>query len=585
MRVESSSSVDREEQLAWHCTRILVDEGRYVDGPDDGSCEWNGVAPNDWESQLRPLWFRVLSGQSVGWRLRRLRNRLRWRLRRALRLGKGLLRRTGWRVRRLRSRSRAVVARSAWKVRRGVAVLKRSPTLAFKHVVARFGRSGRLWAPASYDRGIFNVPVRTSNTLAQPVLTRAIRFVDEGPQVHFPPMESAPTDLPSVRVAGPDSTYWIPAHEPYKGSPSLAHMPSLEPPASLPELQLSAASSRAYRRSISDARRRLWIDCSGLLGSPENTARWIIELAGAGALLVPGDIDAEVAQLIGPELLNVIRSTSGRPLHNRHVRERQSVQLRRAVHRWASNFEGVAQLAAHAGHAVRSWPKVSVLLATNRPELVQTAVDMILQQNYPDFEIVCGLHGIEPSLEVVETARDTDRDIRVHTAPAEADFGLLLRDLAQLARGDLVTKWDDDDWYSPDHLMDLVSAMRYSGAEVVGKAAEFVFLESENLTIQRFSQGRESYSTTVAGGTLMLGRKYLDSLGGWPAGKRRIDRLLLEQVERDGGRIYRMHGDGYLLRRSARPADHTWTVESDYFVAQADDSRDGLDLKFAGVTS
>ncbi len=84
-----------------------------------------------------------------------------------------------------------------------------------------------------------------------------------------------------------------------------------------------------------------------------------------------------------------------------------------------------------------------------------------------------------------------------------------------LAEGELVTKWDDDDWYGPHHLEDLIDALRYSGADLVGKAAEFVRLEQLDLTIRRFRLGAESYSSTIAGGTLLLRRSSLESVGGW----------------------------------------------------------------------
>ena len=48
----------------------------------------------------------------------------------------------------------------------------------------------------------------------------------------------------------------------------------------------------------------------------------------------------------------------------------------------------------------------------------------------------------------------------------------------------------------------------------------------------------ETFSTTIAGGTLMLTRSLLDEVGGWPAGPRRVDRLLIDAVEkhcRDAG--------------------------------------------------
>ncbi|HKF89011.1 MAG TPA: hypothetical protein VKB85_13185, partial [Propionibacteriaceae bacterium] len=145
--------------------------------------------------------------------------------------------------------------------------------------------------------------------------------------------------------------------------------------------------------------------------------------------------------------------------------------------------------------------------------------------------------------------------------------------------------WDDDDWYASEHLLDLVAAMRYSGASVVAKAAEYVYLSSLNLTLRRFPEGAETFSTTVAGGTLMLTRSTLKEMGGWPAGPRRVDRLLIEGIEAVGGTIYRSHGVGYLLRRDSYAANHTWQVDDDYFLAQAVDQRPGLDLQFAGVVA
>src|SRR5215203_2327206 len=77
----------------------------------------------------------------------------------------------------------------------------------------------------------------------------------------------------------------------------------------------------------------------------------------------------------------------------------------------------------------------------------------------------------------------------------------------------------------------------------------------------------------------------LMEIGGWPAGPRRVDRLLIEGIEAVGGTIYRSHGVGYLLRRDSYAVNHTWQVDDDYFLAQAVDQRPGLDLQFAGVVA
>jgi glycosyl transferase family 2 len=226
---------------------------------------------------------------------------------------------------------------------------------------------------------------------------------------------------------------------------------------------------------------------------------------------------------------------------------------------------------------------VSILMATNRPEMVAFAVEQMSAQDYPNVEILCGLHGFSLPAATRNRLLATAPHAQFLEVGTDCDLGQVLALLGERATGDLVTKWDDDDWYGTEHLHDLVAAMRYSGASVVAKAAEYVYLSSVDITLRRHPTGAETYSTTVAGGTLMLTRSTLQRIGGWPAGPRRVDRLLLEAVEAVGGSIYRAHGLGYLLRRDSRTGNHTWPAEDDYFLSQAVAQRTGLDLQFAGV--
>lgn len=96
----------------------------------------------------------------------------------------------------------------------------------------------------------------------------------------------------------------------------------------------------------------------------------------------------------------------------------------------------------------------------------------------------------------------------------DTDLGSMLHLLAERADGRYVSKWDDDDIYGPDHLLDLVLAHDYSNADLVGKGAEFVHLEASDVTIRRFAIGAERPAVTLAGGTLLLERDRLRDLGG-----------------------------------------------------------------------
>ena len=62
----------------------------------------------------------------------------------------------------------------------------------------------------------------------------------------------------------------------------------------------------------------------------------------------------------------------------------------------------------------------------------------------------------------------------------------------------------------------------------------------------------------------MADRDVVRSVGGFRPVRRFVDAQLLSGIEAAGGRIYRTHGLGYVLRRLAS-GQHTWQVEADSF--------------------
>jgi hypothetical protein len=117
---------------------------------------------------------------------------------------------------------------------------------------------------------------------------------------------------------------------------------------------------------------------------------------------------------------------------------------------------------------------------------------------------------------------------------------------------------------------------------MVGKAAEFVYLEALDITIRRFAGAAERLSVTLAGGTLLLPRDDLMTVG-WAPVARQVDRRLIDKLQDLGFPTYRTHGFGYVLRRQGSSlAQHTWQAGDGYFLQQSSEQRTGLDLGFAG---
>jgi len=162
--------------------------------------------------------------------------------------------------------------------------------------------------------------------------------------------------------------------------------------------------------------------------------------------------------------------------------------------------------------------------------------------------------------------------VRLVEVGADLVFGAAMQRACQLADGELITKVDDDDWYAPSHIWDLVTARTYSGAQIVGKALDWIVLQDR--TVLRPVYPAEKYALFVAGGTMLISAADLQQVGGWRPVPRSIDRALLEQVRQSGGLVYRTHGLGYLYSRMG--GEHTARVADAHFEKKVAASWPGL---------
>lgn len=290
-------------------------------------------------------------------------------------------------------------------------------------------------------------------------------------------------------------------------------------------------------------------------------ARTVAGLAMAGVPLVADEVPPWAGRLLGPRVSAALSAPVD--LTDELAREEHSIVLRRAALGEFSMPAWRARVADDTGLRPPATPQVSVVLATRREDMLEHAVAQVRRQRGLDFELVLAPHGFE-----VDPARVAELAGRhVHTVvlprPGEELFGDVLADAAAAASGDLVVKMDDDDWYGPDVLTDLLLAKRYSGGDLVGMPAEYVYLVPTDVTVRRtdFSEGAGRF---VAGGTMMIERSLLRALGGFRPVRRYVDASLLADVLDAGGLVYRTQGLGYVFRRG--DSGHTWEADLDLFL-------------------
>lgn len=512
----------------------------------------------------------------IAWKHRQAARWIMWRTLRAQSWVRRASRRTMWKTLRAQSWARRASRRTMWRTRRALG----PSTLGIRPAAYRLGP--HLVARGPTASQLFEASSRVDDELGP--AARVLLIDGE----HDRPPQADDVELRIIKMADLEPASQVPAFDSEQVNPVNWTIDCRKTSAALGPTRLLPKESDIRKTANPDkilACRRFHhvVDTGAFHESTRRRAASLATLAACGVVIHIIDEDPSLREMLGPDLYASMRDPAI-PELSEQQRESHSIAMRREALRNHSLRARARQVLAVAELEAPPLPMVSVLLATCRPSLVDTAITSVAIQTYPHIELVLALHGEGFDHDEIDVLRQRlPFSSKTVPVPRSAPLGTVLNEAVAASSGDLITKFDDDDLYGPEHLWDLVLAHEFSGACLVGKAAEYVYLERSNRTIQRFRGGAERLSSelSLAGGAMMISRSDLDSVLGWQDIPSGVDKALIEDVAASGRRLYRTHGKGYVLVRHGD--SHTWGVDDAYFEEQAQEIRDGRDLAFAGL--
>ena len=248
---------------------------------------------------------------------------------------------------------------------------------------------------------------------------------------------------------------------------------------------------------------------------------------------------------------------------------------------FATELAEISKVRKARRESIKEYPSVSVVISTLRPTDLENILGQMAKQTLPKFELLMGLHDIELNAKhkaLIKKLQARKVSVSHYKFPKSATLGGILSALCEKSSGEYISKIDDDDYYGPEHLRDLVDAAIDTNAEVVGRAMNYVYLEPLSITVRRFSstgiQAVELWSDWVCGGTILVKRAAAKAAGWFGNGTTAVDRYLLSHVTENGGKIWRTFGAGYIYRRTF--TFHTYVTNYSKYLNNANEQRVGI---------
>ncbi len=234
---------------------------------------------------------------------------------------------------------------------------------------------------------------------------------------------------------------------------------------------------------------------------------------------------------------------------NPFERERHSVQLRRHILTHHTHQHRLDTLLNHLNIPTTKPDTVSILFVTNRPDFLEHAYTQITQQTHPHKELITVLHGDDFNPDLANHLNTTcDFPTTLITAPTTWTLGDCLNAAIDASTGTLITKMDDDDYYGPHHLTDLITARTYANADIVGKRMNFVLLTNLDILTEWGSGLQEQQAHHLPGATMLMTRDLAAEFR-YPRLNTAEDSDLLRRVREAGGVLYSTHAFDFVRHR------------------------------------
>lgn len=228
-------------------------------------------------------------------------------------------------------------------------------------------------------------------------------------------------------------------------------------------------------------------------------------------------------------------------------------------------------------------PLVSIIMATCRPLNIEKIVNNITCQNYSNREVVIVSQNYSVK-EIVRLQNMLENNglcrVKIIEDNSDTSLGIRQNNAIKHSQGEFWAKMDDDDWYFPNYLHDIVITMQMGDYDVIGKNSVFYYLDGLDIMVIRNPQMHNIVNSNLRGATLFARNNDNENLR-FADVSQGEDSALLKKAKNANLKIYATDPFNMVVYRSADTNLHTWTVNHSYLLDRSQTVYDGFSRELA----
>ena len=156
---------------------------------------------------------------------------------------------------------------------------------------------------------------------------------------------------------------------------------------------------------------------------------------------------------------------------------------------------------------------VSIITCTNQENSLNNILKNFQRQNYPKKELIIIINNNEKiSLKDWKEKIQDIENIRIYKIPEKISLGKCLNFGVKKSKYGIIAKFDDDDYYGPKYLSEIIKYFHTTKAKLIGKGSTFVYIASNKMLTIRNPHEENKYTDFVNGSTLVFKKEIFNKV-------------------------------------------------------------------------
>ncbi|NIK77612.1 glycosyltransferase involved in cell wall biosynthesis [Paenibacillus castaneae] len=204
---------------------------------------------------------------------------------------------------------------------------------------------------------------------------------------------------------------------------------------------------------------------------------------------------------------------------------------------------------------------VTIITSTIRPKLVEQVFNNYARQKWKSKELIIIINKNDIQMKRYEQKAKQYQNVRIYRMDEQKNLGECLNFGVSQAKYDYIAKFDDDDYYSPNYILESMHLFTHSKADVVGKrTCYFYFPHRSTLLLRRTSVPPYSPCVRIAGGTIMFHKRVFHHVRFSTQVYQGSDVRFVNACLKKGYHVYTTSSYNFVGIRRANRKSHTWKV-------------------------